>query len=192
MLQKYLSDPENHALFSPNIPIKLVKLISQDNYFLPVDHPNHIWIKHLNHINWDIITALDMNRMCNDVKEIIGDYTLYTKDTTEIFQHLSHRQPQELNILILEGFLIYNHPAIAELCQLKFHLHIPYEICFARRSVRTYEPADVPGYFESCIWPMYQQYFKDFIDQENVIKLNGEIATDKCFNYILNCIKNIL
>lgn len=192
MLQKYLSDPENQALFSPNIPIKLVKLISQDNYFLSVDHPNHTWINHLNHINWDVITALDMNRMCTDVKDIIGDYTLYAKDSTEIFPLSSHRQPKELNILIIEGFLIYNHPAIAELCQLKFHFHLPYEICFARRSVRTYEPADVPGYFESCVWPMYQQYFKDYIDQENVVMLNGEIATEKCFNYILNCVKNAL
>lgn len=199
MLKNYLSDTENQALlFSSNMPIKIVKLISQDDYFLPINHPNHIWIKHLNHINWDILTALDMDRMCNDIKEIIGtDYTLHTKEESlldnNFYQQTTQQQsPVELNILIIEGFLIYNHPAIAELCQLKFHLHIPYEICYQRRSNRTYEPADVPGYFEFCIWPMYQEYLKNYIEQDNVIMLNGGIQIEKCFNYILNCIKNVL
>jgi len=50
-----------------------------------------------------------------------------------------------LNILIIEGFLILNHPVTMDLCNVKYHLHIPYEVCYARRQARTYEPPDVLG-----------------------------------------------
>ena len=49
-----------------------------------------------------------------------------------------------LNILIIEGFLIFNHPVTFDICNVKYHLHVPYEICYARRIKRTYDPPDVP------------------------------------------------
>jgi nicotinamide/nicotinate riboside kinase len=39
------------------------KLISQDDYFLDVDDPRHTWITELNHINFDILSSLDMEKM---------------------------------------------------------------------------------------------------------------------------------
>lgn len=49
-----------------------------------------------------------------------------------------------LNVLIIEGFLIFNHPVTFDLCNVKYHLHVPYEVCYERRIKRTYDPADVP------------------------------------------------
>ena len=62
------------------------------------------------------------------------------------------KQNKSLNVLIIEGFLIFNHAVLLDLCNVKFHLHIPYEICYARRVKRTYDPPDVP-----C---KYQKIFK--------------------------------
>lgn len=61
------------------------------------------------------------------------------------FKHVKHNNV--LNILIIEGFLIFNHPVTLDLCNSKFHLHVPYEICCERRKSRVYDPPDVLGNF---------------------------------------------
>lgn len=186
MLFNYLSDPQNQYSLNQAYRINSVKVINQDNYFLPKDHPNHTWIAKLNHINWDIISALDMDQMCLDINACFGqNFHLYEKSEDD--ENLP--TVDEINILIIEGFLLFNHTAIRNLCQIKFHVHLPYEICYARRSVRTYDPPDVPGYFETCVWPMYQKYFKDYVDRDDVLMINGASDREKCFRYALECIK---
>lgn len=90
-----------------------------------------------------------------------------------------------LNILIIEGFLIFNHAVTFDLCNVKFHLHVPYEICYARRIKRTYDPPDVPCYFEMVVWPAYEKHLRKFKDSEDVLFLNGDAAPEKCFQFVL-------
>lgn len=183
LLRDCLSDLANKNVLNDNITIKSVKMISQDDYFWPVDSPHHKLCEHLNHINWEILSALDMDRMCNDLKELIGhESNLYRRQSPDV--------AMDLNILIIEGFLIFNHPAIFDLCQIKFHLHLPYEECYRRRSNRRYEPPDIVGYFEGYVWPLYEKHFRKFSDSGEVIMLNGSMSVQKCFVFVLNCIRN--
>ena len=43
------------------------------------------------------------------------------------YKHVKHNSV--LNILIIEGFLIFNHPVIFDIFNVKYHIHVPYEIC---------------------------------------------------------------
>lgn len=43
---------------------------------------------------------------------------------------------------------------------LKFCVTLSEEECWKRRQQRTYDPADPPGYFQVCIWPMAVKYEK--------------------------------
>ncbi|KAJ8969151.1 hypothetical protein NQ314_001892 [Rhamnusium bicolor] len=52
------------------------KIFSQDDYFLDVEDPRHVWIPELNHINFDILTSLDMEKMHDDILKFIGDNNL--------------------------------------------------------------------------------------------------------------------
>lgn len=183
MLQDVLCDSANNNVLDNNISIKSVKIISQDDYFWPAESSHHILCEHLNHINWEILSSLDMDRMCNDLKDLIGhEANLYRMNSSDRTIHL--------NILIIEGFLIFNHPAIFDLCQIKFHLHLPYEECYRRRSNRVYDPPDIIGYFEGYVWPLYEKHFKKFSDSGEVIMLNGSMSSEKCLLYVLNCIRN--
>ncbi len=183
MLQDVIGDSANSNILNDNISIKSVKIVSQDDYFWPVDSPHHTLCERLNHINWEILSSMDMDRMCNDLKELIGhESNLYRRQSSDV--------TIDLNILIIEGFLIFNHPAIFDLCQIKFHLHLPYEECYRRRSNRIYNPPDIIGYFEGYVWPLYEKHFKKFSESGEVIMLNACMSNEKCLLFVLNCVKN--
>lgn len=189
-LYEHLSDPLNVTALGDRVRIKSVRMINQDEYFYPEDSPNHKWLERLKHINWEILSALNMPKMMDDIQKLLGpDYALYTTGQSP----LSNEKPSAyVNILIVEGFTIFNHLNLVGLFQIKFHLHLPYEKCFDRRSVRVYQPADVVGYFESCVWPQYVKHFNEYRQRKDLIVLNGEVAPAKCFDFVLQCIIDAL
>lgn len=97
-----------------------------------------------------------------------------------------------LNILIVEGFLIFNHSVTFDLCNVKYHLHVPYEMCNARRTQRTYDPPDVPYYFEMVVWPSYEKHLREFKDREDVLFLNGDASPEKCLKFVVKSITDEL
>jgi uridine kinase len=106
------------------------------------------------------------------------------------YKHVKHNSV--LNILIIEGFLIFNHPVTLDICNLKFHIHLPYEVCYARRKNRTYDPPDVACYFEMVVWPEYERHLREFKDRKDVMFLNGEVPPEKIFDFVLYNIKDQL
>lgn len=150
------------------------------NYFRDVNDPNHQKIEKLNHMNWEILESINMDKMISDIMAILGQkFKLYNTRSSSLVngtqhenlfeqnfnstQHQSYNDTDEmmrsvdeecnfnkivkhntlLNVLIIDGFLIFNHPVTFDLCNVKYHLHVPYEVCQARRSRRTYDPPDV-------------------------------------------------
>lgn len=47
-------------------------IIHQDMYFLQPDDARHTQIPSLSHLNWEILSALDMDKMRNDIKEVLS------------------------------------------------------------------------------------------------------------------------
>jgi nicotinamide/nicotinate riboside kinase len=178
----------NGQEIKPGIELNRVELLNQDDYFRSVDDPNHQKVERLNHLNWEIIESIDMNKMIRDIMETLGSkFVLYNTRSSSLVNSLDHgnlfqnhynlnqhhpkpriaRDSDELmldeeetcnfkkivkhnnllNILIVEGLLVFNHSVTFDLFNVKFHLHVPYEVCYARRSKRTYDPPDVPCKF---------------------------------------------
>lgn len=243
-LQEYFTGHLNKTIFKENITMNKVALISQDDYFLPVDSPKHKVIEKLGHINWEIISAIDMDKMCHDIimtlghkfilynchqlknvegenniagqiDPVTGDHNIFAdhflsnylnkydddsagvnhrttsiikKSKTESFLNMNIK----LNVLLIEGFLIFNHLFTLDLCTIKFHVHLPYERCYERRIKRVYDPPDVVGYFEMCVWPMYEKHVKEIRGHPEICMLNGEVPKENILNYVLNCIKELL
>lgn len=139
-----------------------VEKIHQDAYFYPMDDPRHKMVEEFHHPNKEIIESLDMDEMVNDIKGILGDdFVLY--DTRSSGLEVTNRQNRfamkqvkdsqndfensnmiHLNILIIEGFLVYNHPWTLDICNVKYHLQLPFESCYARRVKRFYKVPDLP------------------------------------------------
>lgn len=134
------------------------KVISQDDYFFPKDYPHHVPCPGgLAHHNWDIISALDMKTMVHDVTEIVNSHTKQSSDKGDV---TPMRNGTDLSpVLLIDGFILYDHPEITELCDLRYFFTLGREDCLGRRVTRVYDPPDPPGYFEACVWPMYEQHF---------------------------------
>lgn len=182
-----------------------IRIISQDDYFLPKDSDKHTLIPELNHFNWEIMSSLNMEKMFDDILMITKDRVMdiNTSDNLKNFLNLDQEQLQIMNdeepipkeelhviknklrkynikILLIEGFSIFNYKPIDELCHFKFYICLSYDTCFARRSKRTYDPADVPGYFEKCVWPEHIRSLQEVKrNSKNVIYIPEEY-TNKC------------
>uniref|UniRef100_A0A8W7PH45 Uncharacterized protein n=2 Tax=gambiae species complex TaxID=44542 RepID=A0A8W7PH45_ANOCL len=242
-LEAYFTAHLHKTFFKENLILNKVVALCQDDYFLPVDSPRHELVKKLNHINWEILGSLDMDRMCQDIMQVLGQkFILYNchqlrharsdedsemgervesmdefnlfadhflsnflakydengtgSRTTNLIKKSKNESYQSMNIkinvLLLEGFLLFNHSFTRDLCSIKFHIHLPYERCYARRVQRVYDPPDVVGYFEMCVWPLYEKHYREFKGRKDIYVLNGEIAPDSIFNYVLNSIKDLL
>ncbi|XP_040012381.1 nicotinamide riboside kinase 1 isoform X2 [Xiphias gladius] len=121
-------------------------IIAQDSYFkddsvVPVD--SHGFKQ------YDMLAALHMDAMMSEVGSWRRD--------PESFLRQRGLNPVDLEVfvLIVEGFLIFNHRSLNELFDKRYFMEIPYDVCKRRRSSRVYTPPDPPGYFDGHVWPMY-------------------------------------
>lgn len=139
------------------------QLLCQDDYFYPEDSSCHIPCPGgLKHHNWDVITALDMEKMKLDVRNIInsspikeegGEDSLHAS-TCDSNSSIQTYRP----VLLLDGFLIYDDSELTAMCDLRYFFTLSREQCWERRRKRDYEPPDPPGYFDACVWPMYEEH----------------------------------
>ncbi len=175
--------------FYPNLTVGQVKLVCQDDYFWPINDRKHEWVKvnDVDHINREQLSALDMDKMCADLMHIIGNDNVYSKSAV-----MENEPPTLLNILIIEGFLIFNHQFTAELCQVKMCLTIPFEKCFDRRKVRVYKQRTPPGYFECYTWPLYERHFNEYKNMNGLFVIDASDSKESCTDKALSFIKMYL
>ena len=91
-------------------------------------------------------------------------------------------------VVILDGILIFNHPELLNVCDLKFFMTLDYKTCSERRTTRSYDPPDVPGYFEKIVYPYYVRNLADM----KILDSNGDIIYLDGANDILENFKVIV
>ncbi|XP_060807687.1 nicotinamide riboside kinase 1 isoform X2 [Amyelois transitella] len=148
-----------------------VYVFHQDKYFYPDDSPNHIKCVGLEHNNYDILSALDMEKMMQDVLD-----TLNGKDKSHASNVVKSKGKKEIKgkkFLIVEGFTALNYKPILDICNLRYYFILEYAACASRRALRLYSPPDVAGYFDGCVWPAHLRYRAEIEKDRRVILLDG-------------------
>ncbi|ESO88116.1 hypothetical protein LOTGIDRAFT_234689 [Lottia gigantea] len=143
----------------------------QDTYFLEPGDERLEFVPEVNHSNWEKLSALDMDRMVRDVKQWIKDS--------------KHSNSHQIPILFIEGFTIFNHSPLKDLCNKKYFFTMDFETCQERRSGRNYIPADPEGYFEKIVWPMYFSNKSELNHYKDIVYLNGCDPQEKTLKTIL-------
>ena len=154
------------------------KLISQDDYFYPENSKHHTPAPGLPiHHNWEVITSIDTDKMFCDVNKILNQ--------TQLLNTSSNCRNQLRPILLLDGFLLFDDIRIDSLCNFKYFFTLTYEQCLERRLKRCYDPPDIPGYFDTCVWPMYEEHLKRIqMKCSNIIYLDGSLNQEQIFNKV--------
>ncbi|KAK8756563.1 hypothetical protein V5799_000731 [Amblyomma americanum] len=132
-------------------------ILHQDAYFRSEFDKKHEMIVELNHANFEALSSVDWDKLLEAVATCTSQ---------------PPRGPNRL--LIIDGHIIYNHPKLAKLFDKRYFFTLPREECYVRRQTRTYDPADVPGYFEKVVWPMYLKNLEEVKDTQNgIVYLDG-------------------
>ncbi|CAF1390719.1 unnamed protein product [Adineta steineri] len=151
-----------------------VKSMHLDNYFRPNDDPHHIHLDEFNHHDWDCLEAIDTEKFVHDIE--LNRY--------------------QCDLLLIEGFLIFNISNAKELYDLIYYFDLPYEECHRRRSSRNYDPPDPKNYFEKHVWQVHlktkQEVLEYFNKKKLVIVNTKEESFDKIQERIVNDIETIL
>ncbi|XP_035021885.1 nicotinamide riboside kinase 1 isoform X2 [Hippoglossus stenolepis] len=109
-------------------------LIAQDSYFkedsvVPVDNNGFK--------QYDMLSALHMDTMMSEVHSWQRDPESFLRQRD---LNPEATTPTDVCVLIVEGFLIFNHRPLNDLFDKRFFLEIPYDVCKRRRRY---------------VWPMY-------------------------------------
>ncbi|XP_044515481.1 nicotinamide riboside kinase 1 isoform X1 [Gracilinanus agilis] len=152
-------------------------VIFQDDYFKP---ESEIGIDENGFLQYDELEALNMETLMSAVYS-------WLKNPRNSLESDALESAEEVPILIIEGFLLYNYKPLDTLWNRSYFLTIPYEECKRRRSTRVYEPPDPPGYFDSYVWPMYLKHKKEIEDITwNIVYLDGTKSEEDLFSQVYN------
>ncbi|XP_010875148.1 nicotinamide riboside kinase 1 isoform X3 [Esox lucius] len=108
---------------------------------------------------YDVLDALHMDRIMSEIElwqKNPGSFLLSHGLRTQCSS--TSEDSENVFVLIVEGFLIFNYKPLNELIDKRYFLEIPYDICKERRGSRIYTPPDPPGYFDGHVWPMYLKH----------------------------------
>ena len=164
--------------FSSN-PLKYrVKTMHLDHYFRSEDDPHHVHLKELNHHDWESLTALHIDQFLIDFQSNL----------------------QQCDILLVEGFLIYNidYPSktLKDIFHIMFFFDLPYEECLHRRLRRNYNPPDPDGYFIKHVWQESIKSKQEALDRSKdspiIVIDTSEISIDQMIKMVIDQIQEKL
>uniref|UniRef100_A0A131YT53 Nicotinamide/nicotinate riboside kinase n=1 Tax=Rhipicephalus appendiculatus TaxID=34631 RepID=A0A131YT53_RHIAP len=150
-------------------------VLHQDDFFRSEFDPKHEMITELNHANWETLSSVDWDKLMDAVAACTS------------------RQPAGLKLIIVDGHIIFNNPRLNELFDKRYFFTLPRDECYTRRLTRTYDPPDVPGYFDKVVWPMYLKNLQEIKDtQIDVTYLDGTHDIDELHKKVLQDLRSFL
>ncbi|XP_014464147.1 nicotinamide riboside kinase 1 isoform X1 [Alligator mississippiensis] len=160
-------------------------IIYQDDFFKP---ESEVETNERGFKQYDVLDALYIEEMVKSIHAWIENPTSSSFSTGDSkVTHDNLRSAQEIHILIVEGFLLYNYEPLNELWNRRYFLTLPYEECKRRRSTRVYQPADPPGYFDGHVWPMYLKHKREFEEKmSNIVYLDGTESQEELLSHMYN------
>ncbi|KAJ7335554.1 hypothetical protein JRQ81_013495 [Phrynocephalus forsythii] len=159
-------------------------IISQDDFFKP---ESEVAVDDHGFLQYDVLDALYMEKMVMNIRS----WMTKPEDTASTGSpkgvHDDQKGAEDICVLIIEGFLLYNYKPLSDIWDKKYFLTIPYEECKRRRSNRVYDPPDPPGYFDGHVWPMYLKHKREMEENENdIVYLDGMKSQEDLCSRIYN------
>ncbi len=164
-------------------------VVLQDNYYKDL---SHVPLEKRPRINFDHPDAIDfellidhISRLKNrqNIKQPLYDFTVHNRSENFTVKRWK-------SIILLDGILIFSHPGLRALCDVKIFIQTPLDICFIRRLRRDINKRGrsvdsvVRQYLET-VRPMYCRYVKQTKKYADLV-IDGETPVQKSIEQIKN------
>lgn len=160
-----------------------VCLVSQDDYYVPVD-PN-MTAEENKLYNFDLPVTIDNLHFEDDITKLINGEIITKKEYTFNNPSLKPKilEIKPAPILIIEGLFILHFKKIAGLIDLKIFIEADDHIALQRRinrdvAERGYSYEDVMYKWENHVVPAYREYLLPYRDEAHQIILNNTNTAD--------------
>ncbi|MCB0480709.1 MAG: hypothetical protein KDC83_04715 [Flavobacteriales bacterium] len=175
-----------------SLPNEHITVVSQDNYYLPIDQQKkdeNGWV------NFDLPSSIDRQAFYNDLQKLMNGQSI---EIHEYNFNNATSAPQVIKIeptpiIIMEGLFVMHYTEIADLLDLKLYIEVDEEIKLARRinrdaTERGYPEEEVRYQWEHHVLPSFQQYLLPYRSQAHLI-INNNINFNKGLMVIKNHLK---
>ncbi|XP_058300928.1 nicotinamide riboside kinase 1 isoform X1 [Hylobates moloch] len=179
-------------------------VISQDDFFKPeseietdkngfLQYDVDLRFRHVGQTGLELLTSGDLPTSASqstgitvlealNMEKMVAAISCWMESARRSVVSTNQESAEEIPILIIEGFLLFNYKPLDTIWNRSYFLTIPYEECKRRRSTRVYEPPDSPGYFDGHVWPMYLKHRQEMQDITwEVVYLDGTKSEEDLF-----------
>lgn len=176
-------------------PAGQITLISQDNYYQPIDLcPKN----EEGEVNFDHPDALDLVSFARDI------HRLYEGETVKLMEYTFNNPdivPKELvyspsPLILVEGLFVFTHPDVARQLNLKIFVDADEHIRLSRRirrdyAERGYSLDEVLDYYEKFVAPMYRKYIEPYKYECDLI-LPNNLKIDKAVEVVMHHLDKVI
>lgn len=153
-------------------------LLSQDNYYRPIEHQtkDHNGIE-----NFDLPGAIDDEAFAADVEKLRSGEVVsrpeYTFNNSTKVPDLLHFHPRK--ILVVEGIFVFHFPEVAKLLDLKIFIDAKDKVKLKRRikrdnEERGYDLQDVMYRWKYHVKPTYEAYIRPHKRSSDIVIPNND------------------
>ena len=141
--------------------------LSQDDFYHKRDTLHYDFIPELNSLNFDVITAIDMQKFHKELNRLV--------------------RMSKYDFIFIDGILLFADEKLYKMLDKKYFLDLEKEECHRRRLSRQYMIVDTPNYFEKCAWNEFLKYKQKCEENcRNVNYLDGSNEPHVIFQYVVN------
>lgn len=139
--------------------------LQQDEFYYPRDTDHLEYINDLESFNFDVITAINMDKFRLTLAKLIESGTC--------------------DYIFLDGFLLFEDAQVYQMLDRRYFLHLEKEECLRRRVSRNYKSIDTPNYFDRCVWVEFLKY-KQMCESKyiDIVYLNGAQSAESIFDLV--------
>ncbi len=173
------------------LPVTDVGIISQDSYYKDISNLSY---EERVKINFDHPMAIDFDLLVTHLKELKLGKTI----SQPVYSFVDHNRTKETiatapkRVMIVEGILIFAHPDIRDMFDMKIYVHADSDERLIRRlkrdiTERGRDLEEVLSRYQSTLKPMHQQFIEPTKEYADII-----IPTNRYNTVAVEMVKTII
>jgi uridine kinase len=176
------------------LPAGTICLVSQDDYYLPIDRQQ---VDANGKVNFDLPEGIDLDRLADDLRCLAKGETIYRREYTF---NLESAEPKWMEVrsapvIVVEGLFVMHHAPVRDLFDLKVFIEASEEVQLQRRldrdaRERGYGEEAVRYQWQHHVMPAYREYLLPYRAQCDLHVIN-EQRFDKAFTVLCDHLSQV-